>query len=75
MEKPKYLYHGSRYKLELIKPNQAKGSPDWKGNEYGIYAYKDINMAIPFSLTINPFDNGSMAICVDIVQMSIGNSL
>jgi len=65
MERPKYLYHGSRYKLEVIKPNQAKGSPDEKGNEYGIYAFEDRDMVIPFSLTINPFENGSMAIYVD----------
>ena len=65
MSKPKYLYHGSRYKVEIIKPQQAYGSPDEKGDEYGIYAYEDKNMVIPFSLTIKPFEIGSMAIYVD----------
>jgi hypothetical protein len=65
MDKPKYLYHGSRHKVDILKPQQAYGSPDEKGAEYGIYAYEDRNMVIPFSLTIQPFDNGSMAIYVD----------
>ena len=65
MNKPEYLYHGSRYKFDIIKPQQAKGSPSEKGDKYGIYAYEDKNMVIPFSLTINPFENGSMAIYVD----------
>jgi hypothetical protein len=65
MNKPEYLYHGSRYKVNILVPQQAKGSPSEKGDEYGIYAYEDKNMVIPFSLTINPFENGSMAIYVD----------
>lgn len=62
MNKPKFLYHGSRYKLDIIKPHQAYGLPDEKGNEYGIYAYEKYEMAIPFSLTIKPFENGSLNI-------------
>jgi outer membrane lipoprotein-sorting protein len=65
MNKPKFLYHGSRYKVEILRPQQAYGSPDEKGDEYGIYAYENKNMAVPFSLTIKPFENGSMAIYVD----------
>ena len=65
MDKPEYLFHGSRHKLEILKPQQAYGSPDEKGAEYGIYAYEDRNMVIPFSLTIKPFDNGSLGIYVD----------
>ena len=62
MDKPKFLYHGSRYKLDIIKPHQAYGSPDEKGNEYGIYAYEKYEMVIPFSLTITPFENGRLNI-------------
>jgi hypothetical protein len=65
VNKPKYLYHGSRYKVDILKPQQAKGSPEENGDECGIYAYENKNMVIPFSLTINPFENGSMAIYVD----------
>jgi len=65
MTKPQFLYHGSRYKVDVLKPRQAYGSPDERGAEYGIYAYEDKNMVIPFSLTITPFENGSMAIYVD----------
>ena len=65
MDKPEFLYHGSRYKVEILKPQQAFGSPDEKGGGYGIYAYEDKDMVIPFSLTIKPFENGSMAIYVD----------
>ena len=65
MNKPKYLYHGSRYKLDKLKPQQAYGSPTENGDEYGIYAYENKNMVIPFSFTITPFENGSMAIYID----------
>lgn len=65
MEKPKFLYHGSRFKVEILKPHQAKGSPEENGTEFGIYAYEKMDMVIPFSLTINPFENGSIAIYVD----------
>jgi hypothetical protein len=65
MNKPQYLYHGSRFKVETLKPQQAYGSPDENGAEHGVYAYEDKNMVIPFSLTIKPFENGSMAVYVD----------
>ena len=65
MNKPRFLYHGSRYKVDVLKPHQAYGSPNEKGNEYGIYAYQEKSMVIPFSLTIKSFNNGSMGIYVD----------
>jgi len=64
-DKPEFLYHGSRYKLDTLKPHRAKGSPVENGAEYGIYAYADFKMAVPFALTVNPFENGSMSIYVD----------
>jgi hypothetical protein len=65
MNKPEFLYHGSRYKVDVLEPHQAYGSPDENGAEFGIYAYEKEEMVIPFSLTITPFDNGSMGIYVD----------
>jgi len=62
MAKPEFLYHGSRYKLDVLKPQQAYGSPDENGAEYGIYALENRDLVRPFTLTINPFENGSMAI-------------
>lgn len=63
--KPKFLFHGSRYKLEILKPQQAKGSPSERGDEFGIYAYEDPNMVIPFAMTILPHENGYMSFSVD----------
>ena len=65
MNKPEYLYHGSRYKVDVLTPQQAKGLPSEQGDEYGVYAYKDRNMVIPFTLTLKPFEDGTMAVCVD----------
>jgi hypothetical protein len=65
MDKPKFLYHGSRYKVDTLLPHQANGSPEENGTEFGVYAYEKEEMVIPFSLTITPFENGAMAIYVD----------
>ena len=65
VEKPPFLYHGSRYELRIIEPRQAFGSPEEHGAECGVYAYPGYEMALPFALTIEPFGNGSMAIYID----------
>ena len=76
MEKPKYLYHGSRYKVDILEPRQASGLPEENGTEFGVYAYERQEMVIPFSLTITPFEDGKMGIQVDdatgIVTLSAG---
>ena len=65
MDKPQFLYHGSKYKLDIIKPNQARGYPEENGDKYGIYAYEKFEMVIPFSLTIHWSDEGNMNIYFD----------
>lgn len=49
--KPKYLYHGSPYKFDVVKPQQAYGK---KTNEslIAIYAYDKFEYVIPFALPI-----------------------
>ena len=41
-DKPSYLYHGSQYLLDVIKPHTASGLSEERGTEYGIYAYEDM---------------------------------
>lgn len=65
MLKPKYLYHGSQYKLDIIKPHTASGLKEENGTEFGIYAYENIKMTIPFTLAIKTYDNGNKSFSVD----------
>jgi len=65
MDKPAWLYHGSRYKVDVLLPHTALGLPEENGDQFGVYAYEKPEMVIPFSLTIIPFENGSLSIYVD----------
>lgn len=50
-EKPKYLYHGSQYKLDLLIPQQTAGSRDIDSLK-AIYAAETMDEVIPFALPI-----------------------
>lgn len=50
-EKPKYLYHGSQYKLDILIPQQAAGGRDIDSMK-AIYAAGTLNEVIPFALPI-----------------------
>ncbi|NQV17530.1 MAG: hypothetical protein HQ534_03200 [Armatimonadetes bacterium] len=52
MKEIKYLYHGSRFLEEILKPNQATGIGSAKDSVCAIYASQDRNFAIPFALSI-----------------------
>ncbi len=52
MKEIEFLYHGSRFLTEIIKPNQATGIGSTKDSLYAIYASQDKNFAIPFALPI-----------------------
>lgn len=52
MKEIKFLYHGSRFLSEIIKPNLATGIGSAKDSLCAIYASHDRNFAIPFSLPI-----------------------
>ncbi|MGM9624684.1 MAG: hypothetical protein ACI3XM_03135 [Eubacteriales bacterium] len=51
MEKPQYVYHGSPYLLDVVRPQQACGENE-KESQYAIYAAETIDEVIPFSLPI-----------------------
>lgn len=75
-EKPKYLYHGSQHKADILIPNTASGLPEENGTECGVYAYENINDVLPFTLSIKPYCNGRKSFKVDdstgIVTISAG---
>ena len=50
-EKPKYLYHGSQYKLDILIPQQAAGGRDIDSLK-AIYAAETMDEVIPFALPI-----------------------
>ena len=51
MSKPKYVYHGSQYLFEVIRPQQACGA-NAQESQKAIYAAETIEEAIPFALPI-----------------------
>ena len=61
MIKPKYLYHGSQHKVDILIPHTAKGLPEENGTEFGIYAYEKSDIVCPFTLDIKPYKNGTMS--------------
>lgn len=48
---PKYLFHGSQYKLDIIKPRQACGQCENESMQ-AIYAAETIEEVVPFALPI-----------------------
>lgn len=75
-DKPKYLYHGSQHKTDLLTPHTASGLPEENGTECGIYAYENIDDVLPFTLVIRPYGNGRKSFHVDdstgIITISAG---
>jgi len=53
MNKPAYLYHGSRKKLFLLQPSQGVGR-GVSDNECGVYAVSEREFAIPFAISYRP---------------------
>jgi len=57
--KPKYLYHGSQYYFEVLKPQQANGACD-RESMLAIYAAETMDEVITFALPIRWYpDNPS----------------
>ena len=48
---PRYVYHGSQYKLDVIMPQQARGGSEME-SKLAIYAAETIDAVIPFALPI-----------------------
>lgn len=49
--KPKYLYHGSQYRFDMVKPQPAQGACEQE-SMLAIYAAETIKEVIPFALPI-----------------------
>jgi len=58
MDKPDYLYHGTRKKLDLLKPTQGVGY-GMADNERGVYAVSERELAIPFAISYLPLGDGA----------------
>lgn len=50
-EKPKYLYHGSPYLFDIVKPQQARGANEQE-SQNAIYAGTKPEFVVPFALPI-----------------------
>ncbi len=51
MLKPQYLYHGSQYRFDTVRPQQARGEND-EESQLAIYAAETIDEVIPFAFPI-----------------------
>ena len=51
MSKPQYVYHGSQYLFDVVRPQQANGA-NAKESQNAIYAAETIDAVIPFALPI-----------------------
>lgn len=58
MNKPRYLYHGTREKLDLLEPTQGVGYGK-ADNEHGVYAVSEQELAIPFAISYRPRGKGA----------------
>ena len=51
MAKPKYVYHGSQYLYDIVRPQQARGT-NAQESQKAIYAAETVDEVIPFALPI-----------------------
>lgn len=61
-ESPMFLYHGSRYDLDVIKPQQAQDDTV-QGSQLAVYAAKSAKEVIPFALPIKPYPDSPEGKC------------
>ena len=54
MPKPQYVYHGSQYLFDVVRPQQARGANAHESQK-AIYAAETIEEVIPFALPIRWF--------------------
>lgn len=57
MAKPQFVYHGSPYLFDVVRPQQARGANE-KESQMAIYAAETIDDVIPFSLPIRCYPDG-----------------
>ena len=51
MPKPQYVYHGSQYLFDIVRPQQARGA-NAQESQKAIYAAETVDEVIPFALPI-----------------------
>ncbi len=54
MPKPQYVYHGSQYLFDVVRPKQACGA-NTQESQKAIYAAETIEEVVPFALPIRWF--------------------
>ena len=54
MPKPQYVYHGSQYLFDVVRPQQACGA-NTQESQKAIYAAETVDEVIPFALPIRWF--------------------
>jgi hypothetical protein len=60
MDKPKYLYHGSSKRLEILSPHQAEDFLNPAGSQYGVWATSNRDVALAFALGAAPDETGGV---------------
>lgn len=56
----KFIYHGSKRKLEVLEPNQAFGFGGEADCQNGVYGVVNPSLAIPFALKIAAVSSNSV---------------
>lgn len=59
MDKPEYLYHGDRIRMDVLEPGQAVGFGEQDCRK-AVYAVAVKEWAIPFALTFQPTAEGAI---------------
>ncbi len=57
-DKPKYLYHGSDERVDVLVPHQAEDSLNEAGSQYGVFATSNRDVALAFALGAVPDEAG-----------------
>lgn len=60
MDKPKYLYHGSSERVDVLMPHQAHDSIHEAGSQYGVFATSNRDVALAFALGAMPDETGGV---------------
>jgi hypothetical protein len=60
MDRPKYLYHGSSRRVDVLMPHQAEDWLNPAGSQYGVWATSNRNVALTFALGAVPDETGEV---------------
>lgn len=60
MGKPKYLYHGSSERVDVLLPHQAQDFLEEVGTQHGIFATPNRDVALAFALGAVPDNTGGI---------------